>query len=83
MSLAALILYGADKRKAVRGVWRIPEKVLLGISLLGGAVGGILGMTLFRHKTRHAAFWAANLFGLFWQLAVVLILFLYQFGWIG
>ena len=53
ISLIAFILYGADKSKAKRGAWRIPEKVLLGFSLLGGAVGGLLGMLLFRHKTKH------------------------------
>lgn len=45
-----------DKRKARRGAWRIPEKTLIGIALLGGSVGAIAGMYLFRHKTKHLKF---------------------------
>lgn len=52
----ALLLMRLDKKKARRGAWRIPESTLLGAALLGGSVGGILGMYLFRHKTRHARF---------------------------
>ena len=46
-------LYGIDKYKAKKGHWRIPEKTLLLLPLLGGSVGGILGMSVFHHKTRH------------------------------
>lgn len=72
VSLAALIAYGADKRKAKRGKWRIPEKVLLLLSFFGGAVGGLLGMVLFRHKTRHWYFWFVNIAGLAWQAVLAL-----------
>ena len=71
ISLITLILYGADKIKAKRGAWRIPEKVLLGFSFLGGAVGGLIGMNLFRHKTKHWSFWVVNVLGLIWQVAAV------------
>lgn len=67
VSVAALIAYGADKWKAKRGKWRIPEKVLLLLSFFGGAVGGLSGMLLFRHKTRHWYFWFVNIVGLAWQ----------------
>ena len=69
LSAAAFIAYGADKSKARRGAWRIPEKVLLGLSFFGGAAGGLCGMLLFRHKTRHWYFWAVNVLGLLWQTA--------------
>lgn len=46
----------ADKRKAQKGAWRIPEAVLLGLAALGGSLGGVLGMKLFRHKTLHLKF---------------------------
>ena len=49
----AFLLMGIDKWKARRGAWRIPEKVLFLFPLLGGSPGGILGMHLFHHKTRH------------------------------
>ena len=46
----------ADKRKARRGAWRIPEATLMGIAAAGGSLGAMLGMYLFRHKTRHRKF---------------------------
>jgi uncharacterized membrane protein YsdA (DUF1294 family) len=42
-----------DKRKAIKGKWRIPEKTLFLISILGGSIGSLIGMKLFRHKTKH------------------------------
>ncbi|MBQ8357771.1 MAG: DUF1294 domain-containing protein [Clostridia bacterium] len=74
VSLVAFILYGVDKFKARRGLWRIPEKTLLLTSLLGGAVGGLAGMLLFHHKTRHWYFFAINIIGLLWQAALVIFL---------
>ena len=70
ISAVTFILYGADKGRAKRGAWRIPEKVLLGFSFFGGAPGGLLGMLPFRHKTRHWYFWAINLLGIAWQAAL-------------
>lgn len=52
-NLAAFALMGADKHRARRGSWRISEKALFLPALLGGALGGTLGMRIFRHKTRH------------------------------
>lgn len=53
VNLVTLALYGIDKAKARRGKWRIPEKTLLLLPLLGGSVGALAGMHLFRHKTKH------------------------------
>ena len=74
ISLITFFLYAADKSKAKRRAWRIPEKVLLGFSFLGGAVGGLCGMNLFRHKTKHWYFWAVNILGLLWQVALVVVM---------
>ena len=49
-------LYGVDKRRAKRGAWRIPEKTLLLCTWLLGGVGALIGMRVFRHKTKHRAF---------------------------
>ena len=43
----------ADKRKAIKGKYRIAEKTLFMIAILGGSIGSILGMNKFRHKTKH------------------------------
>ena len=56
VNAAALALMLADKKKARRGAWRIPEATLLGIAVFGGSIGAIIGMYLFRHKTRHLKF---------------------------
>lgn len=56
MSLITFILFGIDKKRAVTNQWRIKEATLIGMSFLGGAIGGILGMNCFRHKTRKLKF---------------------------
>lgn len=53
VNLTAFFLMGIDKRKARRDAWRVPEKTLFLPAVLGGALGGILGMRVFRHKTKH------------------------------
>ena len=53
MNLAAFALMGIDKVKAKAGAWRIPEKTLFLVTALFGGLGGTLGMTIFRHKTKH------------------------------
>lgn len=56
MSLVTFVLFGADKKKAEKKKYRISEKTLLGFSLAGGAFGGLVAMTVFRHKTRKLKF---------------------------
>ena len=56
VNLTAFGLYGLDKLKAKKGLWRIRESTLLLVAALGGSVGALLGMTLFRHKTKHWKF---------------------------
>lgn len=53
INLVTFFVYGADKRRARKDRWRVPEKTLFLLPLLGGSIGGILGMQVFRHKTKH------------------------------
>ena len=53
MSLVSFLVMGSDKRRAKQGARRVPEARLFLLALLGGGVGGLLGMYVFRHKTRH------------------------------
>jgi uncharacterized membrane protein YsdA (DUF1294 family) len=46
----------ADKRKAKKDAFRIPEKTLFTIAVIGGSIGSIAGMYRFRHKTKHSSF---------------------------
>ncbi len=50
------VLMLADKRKAQKNKWRIPESTLMLVALIGGSVGCLAGMYTFRHKTRHPKF---------------------------
>lgn len=59
MSLAAFAAFGLDKRRAVKGRWRIRERTLILLCLAGGMPGAAAGMRLFRHKTRKWYFTAS------------------------
>lgn len=56
INITAFIAFGMDKRKAKKGRWRIPERTLMMLAVLGGTLGALLGMYGFRHKTRHLKF---------------------------
>lgn len=70
-------LYALDKNHAVYAQSRVPEAVLLGLTVIGGSYGACMGMLLFRHKTRHRAFQiTAPLFFVIWvAISVCLIIF--------
>lgn len=56
INLIGILIMLIDKRKAEKGSWRIPEKTLLIVALLGGSVGTMIGMYWFRHKTKKLKF---------------------------
>lgn len=51
------VLMLADKRKAQKNRWRIPESTLIATAILGGSLGTIAGMRIARHKTKHPKFY--------------------------
>lgn len=51
-----LLLFGIDKRRAKKRKRRIPEAVLLSLTIMGGGLGALVGMYLFNHKTNHPSF---------------------------
>lgn len=53
MNLIGLLLMGYDKMRARKNAWRIPEKTLFLVSIIGGSAGTWAGMYVFRHKTKH------------------------------
>lgn len=75
INLAGLLTMGIDKHKAHAHRWRIPEKTLFLIAIAGGCAGSILGMLLFRHKTRHPAFFIGLPAILLLQTAAVFFLY--------
>ena len=57
INAAGFLLMLADKYKARKKLWRIPEATLMGVAALGGSVGSLIGMYTVRHKTRHPKFY--------------------------
>ena len=57
VNAAGFLLMLVDKIKAKKNLWRIPEATLIGVAAIGGSIGAIAGMNLFRHKTKHAKFY--------------------------
>ncbi|HSN94088.1 MAG TPA: DUF1294 domain-containing protein [Anaerolineaceae bacterium] len=74
LNLLVAVLYLIDKLKAIGRRWRIPEKTLLLPAVFGGAFGGLVGMLVFRHKTRKSIFWAIN--GVFAAVHLVILFLL-------
>ena len=81
LSLVTLVFYGIDKARAVDGAWRIPEKVLLILSAVGGALGGLCAIYLFRHKTRKWYFPFVNIFALVVHVGLLVFIMGNAFLW--
>ena len=78
VNLLAFALYGVDKLKAKKDAWRISEAALLLAALFGGSLGALLGMEIFRHKTKHVKF--RILVPLFLILHIVLGVYIWRSG---
>lgn len=72
-NIVGLSVMGIDKRRAICHKWRITEKTLFLVSILGGSIGTWAGMYLFRHKTKHWYF----VIGMPFILIVQLVLYYY------
>ena len=56
VNAGSFLLMLADKQKAKKKLWRIPESTLLLSAAIGGSIGSLAGMYTFRHKTKHLKF---------------------------
>lgn len=56
INLVSIIVTISDKRRSIKNKWRIKEKTLITLSLLGGSVSMYITMRLIRHKTKHLKF---------------------------
>ncbi len=56
VNVVTFLVYGVDKLKAKQSRWRISENALIALALIGGSIGALLGMYLWRHKTQHKKF---------------------------
>lgn len=71
INIISFFSYGLDKLKAKFHKWRIPEMVLLNLSVIGGCFGSIIGMHVFHHKTKKMLFKIVN--GIFLIVYIILI----------
>lgn len=77
INLFAFIIYGIDKRRAIKGKWRISEATLLGVAFIGGGCGALAGMKTFRHKTQKAKFFVGVPACIIFNVVCVVALFVY------
>lgn len=82
VTLFTFVLYGIDKYKACHQRWRISETTLLLMAAIGGSVGALLGMKVFRHKTQHLKFKIGVPLILLLQLTLALWLLFKYNGWV-
>ena len=75
LSAITFIVYTIDKIKAQAKAWRIPEKALLTLSFLGGALGGLIAMYTVRHKTKHWYFTLVNVLSIGIHCFIAICLF--------
>lgn len=73
INLLCFFLCFIDKIKAKNNWWRIPERVLLFLSFLGGCFGMMIGMYLFHHKTKKVKFYLVYLFCFVWAVVMLYI----------
>ncbi|SCH13949.1 MULTISPECIES: DUF1294 domain-containing protein [unclassified Romboutsia] len=71
INIIGFILMYIDKMRAIKNQWRIRESTLFTIAYIGGSVGSLLGMYLFRHKTKHTKFTIGFTFILLIQIALI------------
>ncbi|WP_396136393.1 DUF1294 domain-containing protein [Clostridium sp. SHJSY1] len=74
INITSFLVMHIDKQKAIHKKWRISESNLLILSILGGSIGMLLGMSFFRHKTKHKKFTIGVPLILIIQLAITLSL---------
>ena len=75
VNAAGLLFMLADKHRARKKQWRIPEATLMGIAAMGGSIGALLGMYAFHHKTRHPKFYIGIPVLLVIQLCLAILLY--------
>ena len=80
ISLVAVIMTLADKSRAKRDAWRIPEATLMTVGLFGGALAMYVAMKTIRHKTKHKKFMIGLPLEIALHIAIICVLFLAEFN---
>ena len=77
VNIIGFALMGIDKARAKKQAWRIPEKTLFTVSVIGGSIGSWAGMYLFHHKTKHWYFVVGIPLILFVQVIILVVVYRY------
>lgn len=80
INLLGLFIMFYDKRKAEKGQWRIKEGTIMLVTLLGGGIGTISGMYIFRHKTKKLKFTVGLPTILITEVVLIIYFFAKQYG---
>lgn len=56
INIVTFFIYGIDKYKAKKSQWRVSEKILITLAILGGSIGAWIGIKIWHHKTKHQKF---------------------------
>lgn len=75
INFIGFIIMLIDKQRAIHKEWRIPEKTLILLSIFGGSIGMLAGMSTFRHKTKHKKFTIGVPFILLMQICLIILYF--------
>ena len=75
INIVTFLSMGIDKYKAKQGKWRIQEKNFLTLVVLGGGIGGIAGMYVFRHKTQKPRFFIGFPLIMIMQILIIIVIF--------
>ena len=78
INAAGFLFMRIDKRRAQRNLWRIPERTLIAVAIIGGSFGTLLGMKLFRHKTKHGKFCIGIPIILAVQILFAVLIYIYR-----
>lgn len=79
INIAGFLSMMFDKIRAKKNTWRIRERTLFLLAILGGSIGSLAGMYLFRHKTKHWYFVLGMPLILILQIILVIFFYFYQF----
>lgn len=74
INIFTVIMTIADKRRSVKGKWRIPESTLIILAIMGGAIFEYITMNVIRHKTRHPKFMIGLPLIIFLQIVITVFI---------
>ena len=77
INAAGFLFMLIDKHRAQENMWRIPERTLMAVALIGGSFGTLLGMNLFRHKTKKDKFRVGIPMILSVQILLVVLIYIF------